>query len=63
MFAMFICLFLCIMCAAYVQMGANLCKCMLCYTSSFPAKVVICCRRLLGCYLLPGCVEEELSGT
>ena len=29
MFTMFICLCLCIICAAYVQMGANWCKCML----------------------------------
>ena len=29
MFSMFFCLCLCIMCAAYVQMGANLFKCML----------------------------------
>ena len=33
MFAMFIYLYLCIMCAAYVQMGANWCKCMLYCTS------------------------------
>ena len=23
----------------------------------------ICCRRVLGCYPLPGCIEEELGGT
>ena len=36
MFSMFICLFLCILHAAYVQMGANWCKCMLCCTSMLP---------------------------
>ena len=28
----------------------------------FPAKVAICCRRVLGCHPFPGCVEEELGG-
>ena len=28
---------------------------------SFPAKVAICCRRVLGCHPLLGCMEEELG--
>ena len=28
----------------------------------FPAKVAICCRRVLGCHPLLGCMEEELGG-
>ena len=31
--------------------------------ASLPAKVTICCRRVLGCHPLPGCVEEELGRT
>ena len=38
MFAMFVCLHLCITCAAYVQMGGNWCKCMLCCTSLGPSE-------------------------
>ena len=31
--------------------------------ASFPAKVANCCRRVLGCHPLPGCLEEELGRT
>ena len=42
MFAMFICVFLCNFHAAYMQMSAIWCKCMLCCTSSMDASIFYC---------------------
>ena len=29
---------------------------------SIPIHGYVCCRRVLGCHPLPGCLEEELGG-
>ena len=52
MFSIFICLFLCILHAEYMQMGANWCKCMLCCTS-----------KSVGFYVLTVMFHEGVCST
>ena len=47
MFAVLICLFACLVYAAYMQIHANLCKCMLCCTSTTYCAVPRCHAEML----------------